>query len=112
MTSAITALVVASITYLGRVARGKKMSIDVVVGIGGLAIMLAAIEEADKELAKKFGLLIVIGTLLAHWQVIVKSAGFTASGIKPVKPTIKPPSSGFKGGTAGGGSGNGGGGSW
>ena len=110
MTSAITALVVASITYLGRVARGKKMSIDVVVGIGGLAIMLAAIEEADKELAKKFGLLIVIGTLLAHWQVIVKSAGFTANGIKPVKP-VKP-ASGFVNGTVGNGSGGGGGGSW
>ena len=81
MNSVITALVVGVITYLGRVARGKQMSIDLVVGIGGLAVALALVEQADKDLAKKFGLLVIIGVLLAHWQVIVSAAGFRPEGV-------------------------------
>lgn len=91
MNSVVTALVVGVITYLGRVARGKQMSIDLVVGIAGLAVALALVEEADKELAKKFSLLVVIGVLLAHWQIIVEKAGFTADGVIPgTKPGFNP----------------------
>jgi uncharacterized protein YybS (DUF2232 family) len=85
------------------------MSIDLVVGIGGLAVALALVEQADKNLAKKFGLLVIIGVLLAHWQVIVKAAGFTQSGVKITSP---PKASGFTNGKTGGGGSNGGGGSW
>lgn len=75
MNTAVAAVLVGTITFLGRAARGKKMSIDIVVGIVGLALILAMIEQADRELAKKFALLAIVGTLLAHWQVIVESTG-------------------------------------
>lgn len=87
MNSVVTALVVGIITYLGRVARGKQMSIDLVVGIGGLAVALALVEQADKELAKKFGLLVVLGVLLAHWQIIVKAAGFSKDTVNLTNPS-------------------------
>lgn len=80
--SVVTAIAVGVITYLGRVARGKQMSIDLVVGIAGLAVALALVEEADKNLAKKFSALVIIGVLLAHWQIIVEKAGFTEKGVK------------------------------
>lgn len=80
MNAAITSVVVGVITYLGRTARGKPMSINVVVGIVGLAIMLAIIEQADRELAKKFGMLVIVGTLIAHWPIIAKSTGLKGDG--------------------------------
>lgn len=80
MNAVIASVFVGAITYLGRAARGKPMTIATVVGIAGLALTLAMIEQADRELAKKFAILIVIGTLLAHWTVIVEK-----SGLKPAK---------------------------
>jgi hypothetical protein len=77
MTTVIASVFVGVLTYLGRTARGKQMSINVVVGIAGLALALAMIEQIDKELAKKFAILAVVGTLLAHWQVIVKASGLS-----------------------------------
>lgn len=81
MTSVVSALVVGVITYLGRVARGKNMDINLIVGIGGLAVTFALIEEVDEKLAKQFELLVVLGVLLAHWPVIVKAAGFSQNGV-------------------------------
>lgn len=78
MSTIIASVFVGVITYLGRAARGKSMSIDVVVGIAALALALAMIEQADKNLAKKFAVLVVLATLLAHWQVIVKASGLKA----------------------------------
>lgn len=85
MSSVVSALIVGVITYLGRVARGKNMDITLVVGIGGLAVVFALVEEADESLAKKFEMLVILGVLLAHWQVIVKAAGFGPDGVAPKK---------------------------
>lgn len=86
MTSVVAALFVGTITYLGRVARGKQMDISVIVGIGGLAVAFALVEEVDEKLAKQFELLVVLGVLLAHWQVIVKAAGFSSKGVATTVP--------------------------
>lgn len=75
MNPAIAAVVVGVITYLGRVARNKPMSINIVVGIAGLAVMLAVIDQIDSALARKFGILVILGTLFAHWQIIVEKTG-------------------------------------
>lgn len=99
----IAALAVGALTYLGRAARNEPMTIKTVVGIAGLALMLSIIEQADKKLAQQFGLLVLVGTLLAHWQVIVKASGLGT----PDKIVSKPPPR-----KAGGGFSNGGGGSW
>lgn len=95
MTSVVSALVVGVITYLGRVSRGKNMDISLVVGIGGLAVVFALLEEADEGLAKKFELLVILGVLLAHWQVIVKAAGFSNSGVTN-KFTVNDKTTGIK----------------
>jgi len=75
MSPVLGAVIAGTITYLGRVARGKQMSMTVVVGIAALAIALAALEQIDRPLAQKFAVLIVIGTLFAHWEIIVEKTG-------------------------------------
>lgn len=98
MPPVIAALFVGALTYLGRAARNEPMTIKTVVGIGGLALTLSLIEQADKKLAQQFGLLVILGTLLAHWQVIVKASGLgTPDKTKPV------PKAAGKGGSGGGG---------
>lgn len=82
MPPVIAALFVGALTYLGRTARGESMSIKVVVGIGGLALTLSLLEQADKKLAQQFGYLVILATLLAHWQVIVKASGLASPEIK------------------------------
>lgn len=62
------------------------MDISLVVGIGGLAIAFALVEEADEKLAKQFEILVILGVLLAHWQVIVKAAGFSSNGVATTVP--------------------------
>lgn len=103
MPPVIAALFVGALTYLGRAARNEPMTIKTVVGIGGLALTLSIIEQADKKLAQQFGLLVILGTFLAHWQVIVKASGLGTPDKIVSKNTPK---------TAGGGGGGGGGGSW
>lgn len=78
MNPVIASVFVGTITYLGRVARGKQMSIQVVIGVIGLAVSLAILDQIDSNLARKFAVLAVVGTLLAHWQVIAKATGLKA----------------------------------
>lgn len=78
MPPVVAALFVGALTYLGRASRNEPMTIKTVVGIGGLALALSMIEQVDKDLAQKFGVLAVVGTMLAHWQVIVKASGLSA----------------------------------
>lgn len=75
MNPVIASVFVGVITYLGSIARKKPLTIDVVVGIAALALALAMIEQANRELARKFAVLVVIATLIAHWKVIVDASG-------------------------------------
>lgn len=75
MTPVITAVVVATMTVLGRWARGKTLSIDVVVGVVVMAIALAIIETGNEKLAKAFATLIVVGVAFAHVPAILNATG-------------------------------------
>lgn len=75
MTPVVTAIIVGTMTYLGRVARNEKMSIQIVVGIAGLAVSLSVLDMINPELAKQFSVLVVLAVALAHWEVIVKATG-------------------------------------
>lgn len=75
MNALVGALLVGVLTYLGRTARGKPMSIDIVVGIAALALMLALLEQVNQKLARDFVILAVLATALAHWEVIAKASG-------------------------------------
>lgn len=80
MNPVVAAIVVAATTTIGRWARGKTLSVDIVVGLMGIAIALTIIDQVNKELAKAFGVLAVVATLVAHADVIFKAiSGVTGS---------------------------------
>lgn len=81
MSPVVAAIVVAATTTLGRWARGKDMTVDIVVGLMGIAIALTIIDQINKELAKAFGVLAVVATMVGHADVIFKViSGVTGGG--------------------------------
>jgi hypothetical protein len=60
---------------LGRWANDKPISIKVVVSVTFLAIILAALSEADNEFGSKMGLLVLVAAVFTYGPAIVKKAG-------------------------------------
>ena len=79
MSPLVAAATVAAMTTLGRWARGKTLTIDTVVGMVGVAIGLAILEQANAKFARGFGILVVIGVAVAHLPTLVDASGLTGS---------------------------------
>lgn len=77
MNPIVAAVTVAAMTTLGRWARGKTLTIDTVVGVVGVALGLAVIDQANARLARQLGALIVIGVAAAHLPLLLDSTGLT-----------------------------------
>lgn len=75
MNPVVAAIIVAATTTIGRWARGKSLDIDIVIGLMGLAILLTIIDQINKDLAKAFGVLAVVATMVAHADVVFKVIG-------------------------------------
>ena len=71
------AMLTAAITTLSRWSRGKGLTINTVVGLVGIAIGLAVLDQFNESFAKAMGALIVVGTLVAQgpelWNAIGKA---------------------------------------
>lgn len=59
----------------GRWSQGKELTMRVVVGGTFLAIALAAMGEANADLASKFGLLVLTAAVLTYGVPIAKKTG-------------------------------------
>jgi len=70
-----TALIVGTITTLGRWARGESLTITTVVGVVGIAVMLSVIDQFSSSLARAFGVLILVSTAAVFVPDIVKKSG-------------------------------------
>lgn len=73
------ALTVGVLVILGKWARGKEPNIDNAVGVAGVAIGLAALEQINDQLAKGFGVLILVSVATVHLPKIAQSAGLLSS---------------------------------
>lgn len=73
------ALTVGVLVVLGKWARGKEPNIDNAIGVAGVAIGLAALEQIDETLAKSFGILILVSVATIHVPKIAQSAGLISS---------------------------------
>jgi hypothetical protein len=78
------AVVVGALVAGGSAARGKSPTIYHGIGIAGVAVGLALLEQGDAKLASAFAWLIIAGTAMAHFDVISKgikrvSGGSTGS---------------------------------
>jgi hypothetical protein len=71
------AFLTATITTLSRWSRGKGLTVNTVVGLVGIAVGLALLDQFNESFAKAMGALIVIGTLVAQgptlWNAVAKA---------------------------------------
>ena len=65
------------LAFGGRWLNDQPISIRMVVGVGGIALFLALIAEADVKLAQQMGLLILIGAVFLYGPPLVKALGLT-----------------------------------
>lgn len=70
-------LLTATVATLGRWSRGKTVDVRLVVGVVFMATALALVSQANRPLARAFGALIVVTTLLAQGQAITKKLGLS-----------------------------------
>lgn len=65
------------ITAVGYWAQNRQLTIRYFVGVGIVAVILAAIGEASPELAQQFGLLLVVAAAMYYGIPISKAFGYT-----------------------------------
>lgn len=75
MTPVVASLVAGALVLGGTVARGKKPGIDNAIGIAGIALSLALLDQMNEKLARGFGTLIVVAIAVVHFPAIVKATG-------------------------------------
>lgn len=77
MNTTASAVLAGSIAIAGRWAKGdQKVSMNVIVGVGGMVLALAILNEINQPLAESFGLLIVVAAALIYLPDIVKWLGW------------------------------------
>jgi hypothetical protein len=74
-----TALISGALVVVGKWAKGDAPNIDNAVGVAGIALGLAVLEQANEQLAAAFAVLIVVSIATVHLPTIVKAAGFGGS---------------------------------
>lgn len=79
MSPLMAAFTVAAMTTLGKWARGKSLSVDTVVGLVGVAVGLAVVDQANARLARAMGALVVIGVAVAHLPTVLDASGLTGA---------------------------------
>lgn len=68
-------LITGALVVGGKLAEGKSPTIENGLGVAGIAVGLAVLNEMNTELASAFGVLIVVSVAIVHFPVIVKATG-------------------------------------
>lgn len=77
MNTTAAVVIAGGVVVLGQWATGKeKVPLRVLVGVAGVAIALAIMDEANPALASAFGMLIVAAAVLTYAQPIAKWLGY------------------------------------
>lgn len=78
MNTTSSAVLAGSIALAGRWAKGdKKISMNVIVGVGGMVLALAILNEVNQPFAEAFGMLLVVAAALIYLPDIVKWMGWS-----------------------------------
>lgn len=72
MSPVMAALMVGGLATLGKWSNNKSLEIGTIVGILGMATVLALINQGNEELASALGILAVVGTGIAQLPNITK----------------------------------------
>lgn len=71
-----TAVVAGALVALGKWSRGQTLNVDNVIGIVGIAVSLAVLEQLDERIGAAFAVLILASLASVHLPAIVKALGF------------------------------------
>lgn len=71
-----TAVVAGALIVLGKWSRGQTLNVDNVIGVVGIAVSLAVLEQLDERIGAAFAVLILASLASVHLPVIVKALGF------------------------------------
>lgn len=73
MKTTTSVVLTGAIVAAGQWADDKQISIKMVVGVGILALSLAALSEVNTQLAEQFGVLILVGAFLIYVVPVTKA---------------------------------------
>lgn len=70
------AIVSGALVTMGKWSQNKTPNIDNAVGVAGIALGLAVLDQINEELGAAFAVLILVSIAMVHLPNIVKAAGF------------------------------------
>lgn len=71
------ALITGAMVVAGKWADGKSPNIDNAIGVAGIAVGLALMDQANERLATMFAWLIVLSVTIVYFPRIAKGTGLT-----------------------------------
>lgn len=71
-----TAVTAAVLVALGKWSRGQTLNVDNAIGVVGIAVCLAVLEQFDERMSAAFAVLILASLASVHLPAIVKALGF------------------------------------
>jgi hypothetical protein len=71
-----TSLVAGGLIVMGKWARGQGPNVNNAIGVAGIALSLALLEQFNLKLAHAFAALILVSLSIVHLPTIVKAVGF------------------------------------
>lgn len=77
MNPVAVAVVAGGIVVAGKVAMDKAPTVENAVGIAGIALGLAALEQVNEKLSNAFAALILLSVAIVYIPRIVQSVGFS-----------------------------------
>lgn len=77
MKTTTSVVLTGAIVAAGQWADDKQISIKMVVGVGILALSLAALSEVNSTIAEQFGVLILVGAFLIYVVPVTKALKLT-----------------------------------
>ena len=77
MNTATSVVLTGVVTTAGQWSQSKQVTIKTFVGMGVLALSLAALSEVNAGLAEQFGLLVLVAALLFYAVPISRGLGYT-----------------------------------
>lgn len=75
MTPVVAAVLTGALVVGGKYARGDSPTIQNAIGVGGIAIGLAILDQMNSKFASAFGVLIVVAVAIVHFPAIAKATG-------------------------------------
>lgn len=71
-----TAVVAGALVALGKWSRGQTLNVDNAIGVVGVAVCLAVLEQVDERISAAFAVLVLASLASVHLPAIVKALGF------------------------------------